>query len=218
MLWRLAALLADRELTVGSKVLAVVLTALLPTALNAVSILMAGGATQLMTFGGELFYLLAVMCLEPSRGSPPPLWLRRAAAAALCLVLWQHIVYANQVYLKKDLDKNATLVLAARVLDRIEGTAGYVPGETPVAFVGRLDRNQELNRGREVFSELEGTVGLWSDYAATYNLGRYLTDYLNADLAWDTETDFTDRASEMPLFPAAGAVALIDGTVVVKLS
>ena len=44
LLWRLAALLADRELTVGrGKVLAVVLTALLPTALNAVSILMAGG-------------------------------------------------------------------------------------------------------------------------------------------------------------------------------
>lgn len=218
LFWRLGALLADRELTAGSKVLLVVLTALLPTAFNAVSILMAGGATQLMTFGGELVYLLAVMCLEPARESGPPVWLRRAAAAALCLVLWQHIVYANQVYLKKDLDKNATLVLAARVLDRIEGTAGYVPGETPVAFVGRLDRNQALNRGREVFSELEGTVGLWSDYAATYNLGRYLTDYLNADLAWDTETDFTDRASEMPLFPAAGAVALIDGTVVVKLS
>ena len=81
LLWRLAALLADRELTVGSKVLAVVLTALLPTALNAVSILMAGGATQLMTFGGELFYLLAVMCLEPSQGSPPPLGPRRRRCA-----------------------------------------------------------------------------------------------------------------------------------------
>lgn len=220
LLWRLAMLLADRALPWGNKALLVLLTCLLPTALNSAAILMAGNETELMTFGGELFYLLPLMGREPeARRSWKPV-LRTALAVVLCGVLWQHVVYANQVYVKKDLDKNATLVLAARMLDRIEETEGYVPGETPVAFVGRLDDNETLNRGREAFADLDHTVGLWSDYAATYNLGRYLTDYLNAPLAWDTETDFSTRAEvqAMPAFPAAESVAMVDGTVVVKLS
>ena len=122
--------------------------------------------------------------------------------------------------LKKNLEKNATISLATRVLDRIETAEGYVPGETPVAFAGRLDRNDYWNRGREAFADLDRTVGLWSDYAATYNLGRYLTDYLNAPLLWDTETDVAQwpEVQAMPSFPAAGSVALVDGTLVVKLS
>ena len=38
----------------------------------------------------------------------------------------------------------------------------------PVAFAGRLDRNDYWNRGREAFADLDRTVGLWSDYAAGY--------------------------------------------------
>ena len=122
--------------------------------------------------------------------------------------------------MKKGLEKNATLVLAARVMDRIELTEGYIPGVTPVAFVGRLDQNEVLNQGRDAFEDLDHTAGLWSDYAATYNFGRYLTDYLKAPLIWDTETDFSQLAevAAMPALPAAGAVEMIDGTVVVKLS
>jgi len=217
LVWRLLRLLTDRALSVGNKVLLALLACLLPTALNSVAVLMAGNDTGLMTYGWELLYLL--VCREGERRA----WKRPLGlllAAALCIVLWQHTVFANQVYMKKDLDKNATLVLAARVLDRIELTEGYVPGETPVAFVGRLDRNETLNRGREAFSDLDGTVGLWSDYAATYNLGRYLTDYLNAPLLWDTVTDFSQQpdVAAMPVFPAADSVQMIQGTVVVKLS
>lgn len=212
------ALLRKPGLAVGNKALLAILVCLIPTAFNAVWVLMNGGATQLMTFAGELLYLLALACREPDRGRPLPH--RAGIAALLCLVLWQHVVFANQVYMKKDLEKNAALVLAGQVIGRIEGTEGYVPGETPVAFAGRLDHNGYLNRGREAFRDLEGTVGLWSDTAATYNLGRYLTDYLNYPLRWDTETDFSQRQEvrAMPVFPAAGSAAVVDGTVVVKLS
>jgi hypothetical protein len=129
-------------------------------------------------------------------------------------------VYANQVYMKKELDHTATVTLAARIIDRIELTEGYIPGETPVAFVGRLDRNMYLNHGRDEFLELDKTVGLWSDYSATYNLGRYLTDYLNYPLEWDTVTDFSQHEEvwSIPAFPAVDGIRMIDGTVVIKLS
>jgi hypothetical protein len=216
--WYLVALWRDRSLAAGNKIAVTILTCLLPTALNSVSILLAGTVTQLMTYAGELLYLLAVRCREMADRRRWGRIVRAAVAVLLCGVLWQHIVYANQVYMKKELDKNATLVLSARLVDRIEQVEGYVPGETPVAFVGRLDKNSYLNRGRDAFQALDHTVGLWSDYAATYNMGRYLTDYLNVPLLWDTETDFSQQTEAMPSFPAAGSIAMVDGTVVVKLS
>ena len=53
--WRLIALLADQEMALSNKLLLTGLVCLLPTALNAVDILMAGSATQLMSYGGRAF-------------------------------------------------------------------------------------------------------------------------------------------------------------------
>ena len=218
--WRLMKLLMNKHLRIGNKILLLILTCLIPTAFNSASILLAGSATQLMTFAGELIYVLLIVSYEPSEEHPVSVPLRSVATVLLCCVLWQHIVYANQVYMKKELDQTATISLATRMIDRVELLEGYIPGETPVAFVGRLDRNTYLNCGRDEFIELDKTVGLWSDYSATYNLGRYLTDYMNYPLLWDTETDFSqmEEVKAMPVFPAADSIRMIEGTVVVKLS
>lgn len=220
LIWRLFHLLRSRELSIGKKTLLLVLTAMVPTAFHSASILLAESATQLMTFAGELIYLLLLACYEPSEKKTVQPRLRAAVLVLLCCVLWQHTVYANQVYMKKELEHTATISLATRVIERIELTEGYVPGETPVAFAGSLDQNTYLNRGREAFRELDKTVGLWSDYSATYNFGRYVTDYLHYPLLWDTETDFSqrDEVQAMPAFPAVDSIRMIDGTVVVKLS
>lgn len=220
LVWRLVQILRREDLAVSGKILLVLLVCLIPTAFNSVSILLAGSANRLTTFAWELFYVLPVLCREPAEGKAVKPAMRTAALVLLCCVLWQHTVYANQVYMKKELDKSATISLATRMIDRVEQVEGYVPGETPVAFAGRLDRNEYLNRGRDEFAALDTTVGLWSDYSATYNMGRYLTDYLNYPLNWDTVTDFDQhsRVQAMPVFPAAGAIQMIDGTVVIKLS
>ena len=218
--WRLIHILLSKTLFWGNKILLLGLICLIPTAFNSASILLAGSATQLMTFAWELPYLLLVLCLDPVEKKSGPAVLRTVSIVLLCCVLWQHTVYANQVYMKKELDHTATVALASRIIDRIELTEGYLPGETPVAFVGRLDRNSYLNHGRDEFAELDHTVGLWSDYSATYNLGRYLTDYLNYPLVWDTETDFAqyEEVQSMPAFPSVDGIRMIGGTVVVKLS
>lgn len=45
--------------------------------------------------------------------------------------LFDRGIYANQMYLKKDLEYDATLSVMTRVVDRIEQVEGYIPGETP---------------------------------------------------------------------------------------
>lgn len=218
--YRLFCLLRDRDLSPGSRVLLTVLVCLLPTAFFSAFVLVPGGAHYLMTFSGELLYLLPLLAMEPKARQRFGRNLRRVAAVLLCLVLWQHVVFANQAYMKKELEKNATLVVASQVIGRIEGLAGYEPGTTPVAFAGRLDENGYLDRESGTFSDISGWTGLFHHRSATYNLGRYLTDYLNYPLNWDQETDYgaMEEVRAMPVFPAAGSVAMIGGTAVVKLS
>lgn len=220
LLWRLARLLRDHRLPAGNRVLLALLVCLLPTAFRSVSILAPGDDHGLTAYAGELFYLLPVVCMEAKirRRFRPAV--RTALAVLLGLVLWQHVVFANQAYMKKDLEKNATLVLASQIIGRIEAVEGYVPGQTPVAFAGRLDANAYFDRPRSAFGNLPEQVGLWHSYSATYNLGRYLTDYLHYPLSWDQTRAYGDlpEVRAMPLYPAEGSVAMVDGTVVVKLS
>ena len=218
--WRLSRILP--ALSPCNRVLVMVCVCLLPVAFGSAGILIPADAHALTGFARELIWLLPF--LREDLFPWPPKLARTAQGlicAAVVLVLWHHVVFANQAYMKKDLEKNATLTLAARILDRVENTEGYVPGETPVAFAGRLDENPYYRAAfRTAFSDLYGQTGLFSPYAATYNLGRYLTDYLHEPLVWDQDYDADGSATvgEMPPFPAAGSVRLTDGRMVVRLS
>ncbi len=220
LLYRLFSLLRDKALPLGNRVLLTGLACLLPTAFFSAFVLVPGGAHYLMTFPGELVYLLPILAAEPEARRRFGRTLRRLTAVLLCLIVWQHIVFANQAYMKKELEKNSTLVLASQVIGRIEGLEGYEPGVTPVAFAGRLDENRYLDQESETFRDISGWTGLFHQRSATYNLGRYLTDYLNCPLNWDQETDYSamEEVRAMPEFPASGSVAMIGGTAVVKLS
>ena len=217
-LWLLR-LLSDQELHIANKILLVILVMMMPVAFNAAQILFPTSATRLTNFTWEMPYLLLLLSVERDVRKSWKGTIRTVAVVLLCSVLWHHTLYANHVYLKKDLEKNATITLAARMIDRIELLDGYIPGETRVAFVGMLLQNPSLNRIRPEFVDFTD-VGLWGQYAATYSMGAYLTTYLNYPLVVDTVTDYSQmvEVQQMPCFPAADSVQMINGTVVVKLA
>ena len=223
LFWHLLRVLSNGRVPVPNRILLLALAALLPAALYSVAFVMPGEAHDLTAYARELFYLLPLSLLDMPPGRTP----RRIASAErvtvcvlLSLLLWHHVVYANQAYMKKELEKTSTLLLAARIVDRIETLPGYVPGETRVAFAGRLDDNEPLDVPLDAFDDFRTQTGLWHAHAATYNFGRYLTKYLQYPVNWDTESGVTrsELAKAMPAFPAEGSVRMIDGVVVVKLS
>ena len=122
--------------------------------------------------------------------------------------------------MKKALEKNATLILAGRILDQIESVEGYNPGVTPVAFAGMLSYNWKVNVAEGEFLEIQDWTGLYNSYSATYNLGGYITRYLHYPIPLDRSRNYAElpEVRDMPMYPAPGSVQLIDGTVVVKLS
>ncbi|MBQ7682554.1 MAG: glucosyltransferase domain-containing protein [Oscillibacter sp.] len=219
LLWRLLRTLTNGRVPLPNRLLLLALAALLPAALYSVAFVMPGEAHDLTAYARELFYLLPLSLLDaPPRRNPSAE--RVAVCVLLSLLLWHHVVYANQAYMKKDFEKTSTLLLAARIVDRIESVPGYVPGETRVAFAGRFDDNEPLDAPLSAFDGFRTQTGLWHAHAATYNMGRYLTEYLQYPLNWDKESGVvrSDLAKAMPAFPAAGSVRMIDGVVVVKLS
>ena len=73
---------------------------------------------------------------------------------AVLTLLFDRGIYANQIYLKKDLEYDTTLSVMTRVVDRIEQVEGYIPGETPVKFLGDIQRSK-LAMTRPAFAHLD---------------------------------------------------------------
>ena len=142
--------------------------------------------------------------------------------ALIALVIFYSIVFANQAYLKKDMELKNTMLTLNRVVDRIEQTEGYVMGETPVVIVGTL-MESDLAKKRPGL-KLPGT-GLNSVFSVT-DTTTYL-EYFNNFLSYPINLENAstsaqwaqkEEVQDMPDFPAAGSCQFIDGTLVVKFS
>ena len=213
-------ILRDKTLPVNNRRMAAALFCLFPAVFRSISILTPASDHDLTCYAERLFYLFPIFIMEPAARKKACAEARLALSVLLCLVLWYNIVFANQAYMKKDLERNSTLVLAVRVIERIENVDGYIPGETPVVFVGSLNDNPYLNQHREAFEGLYDRVWLYENYAATYNMDLYLTRYLHYPLIIGDETELSqwETVREMPLFPETGSISMVNETVVVKFS
>lgn len=150
----------------------------------------------------------------------------RAAACVLPLavltLLFDRGIYANQMYLKKDLEYDATLSVMTRVVDRIEQVEGYIPGETPVEFLGDILRSQ-LAMTRPAFAHLGSLTGTEENYAITYadTFWMYLEDVMGYPIKRFRETKNEEQervTDDMPCFPDKDSVQMVDGVVFVKLA
>lgn len=150
----------------------------------------------------------------------------RAAACVLPLavltLLFDRGIYANQIYLKKDLEYDATLSVMTRVVDRIEQVEGYIPGETPVEFLGDIQRSQ-LAMTRPAFAHLGSLTGTEENYAITHadTFWMYLEDVMGYPIKRFRETKNEEQervTDDMPCFPDKDSVQMVDGVVFVKLT
>lgn len=202
-----------------------------PFGVNAVYFLAHGEVHTLMTFSYAFGYLLAFAVLEgwqpewPSRFS----WLAgrlpeavQVAAGLAAVVCFCNVVYSNQAYQKKDQEKQEILSMMTRILDRVEQTDGYIPGTTPVVFVGKFELSPILQR-RMSYEHMNGTVGLSYRDPITYLYTAQM--YLQGQLAYPINfvTDVADWENdpyvmEMRVFPDKDAVQVVNDCVVVKIS
>lgn len=200
------------------------LAAALPLGANLSLVANDGSVHDLMKAGFAGMCWLSLLAVWPWRLSRRRAvrWSAWLVLGCLGFTLWQSAVDANHLYLKKDLERQATLSLMTRAADDLEKQAGYVPGETPVAFLGtpgvRLELPEELRY-------LEGYTGGWSlsqitdskQYGAYF---RYVLQ-LRVNLCDDwtrLALEDNEQVRQMPAYPQEGSVRMVDGVLVVKMS
>lgn len=209
----------------------------MPFGINAVYFVSIGNQHSLMIFSFFFFYAFAVMLWERCGELPPvrfaeklPAVVKRAKnlPPALCcgllsvLILF-NVVFANQVYLKKSLEYDATISFLTKVTYSMEQTDGYIPGKTPVLFIGEL-RRSSLYASRRGFDHLSG-VGLHQGFSATYSgtFFCFFNDILTYRINWMSMANagaYAERpeVQAMPTYPAKGSCQIVDGVLIVKFS
>ena len=208
----------------------------MPFGVNAVYFITKGDQHSLMIFSFFLLYAFAFMLWEYRDRLPPaelPEKLLTAVRQArslfaallsglLLLVILFNVVFANQVYLKKSLEYEATMNYLTKLTYSIEQTEGYVPGETPVIVVGAFETSS-LFAQREGFEDVVG-VGLERASAATYS--DTFESFFNSILSYRINWIDTARGREyaawpevraMPVYPAKGSCQIVNGVLVVKI-
>lgn len=216
------ALWAFVKVKAGSKVLLAVLGVTLPFVMNISGFLGNGTYHVLMQYAVWLIYLLGLLLLEwflqENRLSDQVKggW-KVLVLGCLVFMILENIQTSNTIYVKKDLEAQTTLSFMTRVADRMEENEDYIPGETPVAFIGEYAigstmagfENYEVITGVEYHSPIT-FYDTYKDYFR-YVLGRQIS------LSDASALGEREEVLEMPVFPKEGSIAMVDGTLVVKL-
>lgn len=217
--------LAKRGATLGSKLLALALVALLPLGMN-LSCFINNGATihDLMLFAVYLTYLGCLLLarwlcgqLASDGKTAANRPVKLLCGVLVAVVLWMNVQTANGVYVKKEIERQEAYSYMTRVLTALDNTEGYIPKETPVAFFCETDK-----RVIPAFNSLYGMTGQSNTSMITRNtaIDAFFTYGLNADIRL---VDFEDLdqlggiAGEMPAYPLEGSIRWAGDTLVVKL-
>lgn len=208
---------------------------LLPAGMNCMYLISKGLVHDLMVYAFCFADVYAVAISEYAWSLSPQTDVsnvRKVKRAALCtlplalsLLLFDKTIYANHLYLRKNLEYDATQSVMTRVADRLEQLDGYQIGQTPVKFVGLLGRSL-LAAERSAFDQTTKLAGAFGVYALTFEdtywtFWSYLYDVMGYPIAqFEGELSPAQQlaAENMPRFPEKGSVQMVDGVAIVKLS
>ena len=220
--------------------LLVVMLGLIPLWFNSIYLTNAAYVHDMMIYGICCLYLLAVLtwslsdALLPDEQEPAIVKVKRKSLNALVswvvlfTVLFSSLswsVYTNQGYFILQTKYENLYALCERIVNRIEEDPLYKVG-MPIAVLGTPEQNYPATKSDE-YKALGFAVGFGSDYDYEYlrsdlHFKEFVRIYLGVSFAHlDSATVValkdTEAFKQMPSFPYNGCLAMIDGTLVVKM-
>lgn len=202
------------------------LIALMPFGMNVICFISQGMAHDLTIYSFFFVYILIYEIAEIWLDGMKSGTLRKAAKCvvplALAVILFNSVIFSNQLYLKKDFEYQSTMQTMNRITARMEETEGYVLGETPVAIIGSLSES-DMMVSREGFEGF-GT-GTYENSSLTYykTYEKYFDFVAGYPVILLEEEEAlklaeTEEIQSMSCFPDIDSCRIVDGTMVVKLS
>ena len=220
------------RLPVLNVLMIVLILALFPFMAQATSILTRSMEIYFLAAPGMMLYfpflmdLLASPSLEGERAKKERLFVRsramRAAVYALCgALLFVGVRMSNGLYTYQRVQYDKTHSYVTRLMERIDTSEGYVPGQTQVAFVGLLSSslvNLDAPEGAEWMSGLNRSGVTYMMIFESYF--RMLGEEIDVITDYTGLPDYAqmDEVKAMPAYPSAGCTKMIDGKLIVKLS
>ena len=235
--------------------LTVCIIVLMPLFSNVIGFATANNAHSLMIYSYYLFYGILLACLEiattPSHRSanqfidsekerPTCVFIKTAKVLSVLFIFLLSIngaIYANQVYLKKELEYQSTLSIMTGFEERLDSIPDYTPGETPVVCLGSFADNPYYSDVRKGFPpssdqqpfDVDGnfteySVGLKADISlyGPEQIDRYYRYILGCPIKLEAYKDLSDskkaQLKSMPLYPQNGSIVYDGEIVLIKLS
>ena len=110
------------------------------------------------------------------------------------------------------------------IMVEMDATEGYLPGETEVVVIGRLDSEESRITSRksiDYFKVLRGVKKVAITYPLSFERFFRLMGHpinMNRDESIITLYESKPEVKEMPCYPAAGYCRMVDGRMVIKLA
>lgn len=225
--------LLNKKIHIAEKLLCTVLVLMLPLGMNMIHVLTNANNHDLMVYPIWLYYLFVLLLSDwlvklskSTEHKPVPQMMRIQHLLCIFLIfalLYGNVRFANGMYIKKDLEHDAYVSLMTRVLGRIENLDGYLPGETPVVFVGLPENLNEVLPGFKDYWNVTAMTNSDMIYASERSRFQAFFDYilgvpiLLADGNVWTEITRQESVEQMPNYPADGCTAFQNGVLIVKL-
>ncbi len=222
----IARMAAARRIGKQSAALSAALLFVMPLGGNCVYVLAHGLKHGLMTYSFALFSVFVVMIYDMAEGKNRfPKFVARSMLVLCSILVLNHILYANQIYTRYDLEAKSATAFMNRLIIRMEDTEGYETGLTPVAILGHIDDNRVAVRKRKL--DLAGDPMAGATHHLAFSYYRTYRGFFDFVMGYPINLvqlndipGFFDNpeVQRMSVYPAKGSVCMVDGTLVVRLS
>ena len=226
VLFCIGRIVREKRFGAASVALIAFLLLIMPLGGNCVYVLSLGFKHSLMNYSFVFFSVLFVLVFDLTETESRPARILRCAIPLLCSVLLlNHVLFANQWYIRSDLYSRAAMSLMTRLVSDMEETEGYEVGKTPVVILGHVDDNPSSLYVKDFEIVKDLNVGSLHHRAISYygtyeNYFRYILGYPVKLVPLEEVAGFLEdpRCLSMPVYPEKGGIQLIDGVLVIRLS
>lgn len=188
---------------------------LVPLSVNCLYIVSAQRHTLMLYSFVAVYILSSVSCESLMREKHHAV--RDILCAAMAVIVFCNVFYANRLYLKMKLEYENAYAFYSTLTSRIKETPGY--GEDTMVFITG-DAHELLHESDEI--DTSDLVGIMEGLINVYSRSDFLTYYAGFapptfDWAkWDASGAIAEVDS-MPIYPYDGSVKLVDDFIIVKL-
>lgn len=216
-----------------TKLILLALMLVLPVGINAVYLMSSSDSYSvhtLMRYSLVLFFILPVLLLEHTNllqiRNRQALFLKNGVENILLALLWIlpmcYIYLNNAAYLKVDFLQEQTIAYYTTLITEIKGTEGY-RDEMPVVYIGERKIEDASLTEMPFFEDIkingydQDLLTSINNYAWRVFAGRHCGYFPEENMDRTAYAEMPEVA-EMPCYPDAGSIKVINGTVVVKFS